>query len=98
MRLAMAAFLSALAPAAGLAGEAGEFMEHVKKIVFHKHEFDPVYAADELGDVAYYWAVLCYLFDLDPAAVLQDNIAKLRVRYPDGFTEEDSRERKDTDG
>ncbi|HDN05055.1 MAG TPA: nucleotide pyrophosphohydrolase, partial [Chloroflexi bacterium] len=37
--------------ALGLAGEAGEFANLVKKMTAHGHAFDPASLKDELGDV-----------------------------------------------
>lgn len=45
--------------ALGLCGEAGEVAEQVKKHFFHGHELDKRHMIEELGDVAWYLAVLC---------------------------------------
>ena len=43
--------------AMGLAGEAGECTDIIKKHLFHDHELDREHLAKELGDVAWYLAV-----------------------------------------
>ena len=44
--------------AMGIAGEAGEIVEHVKKGIFHKHGIDREKLAKELGDLQWYLAAL----------------------------------------
>jgi NTP pyrophosphatase (non-canonical NTP hydrolase) len=78
---------SLLNAALGLGGEAGEVQELVKKQVFHKRDFLKVEMTKEIGDVLFYldWvAALCGISLQDAA---DQNIAKLKERYPDGFVE-----------
>ena len=81
--------------ALGLAGEAGEFADMVKKHLHHGHKLDDDAAAKELGDVLWYVAEACTVLGLDLEDVAARNIEKLRARYPDGFSEERSRNRTD---
>lgn len=81
--------------AMGLAGETGELVDHIKKGVFHEHGIDRDYLAKELGDVLWYVAALCTKLGLSLEDVMTQNIAKLKARYPDGFSCEDSRNRRD---
>lgn len=81
--------------ALGLAGEAGEFADSVKKIEFHGHTLDQQALLHELGDVLWYVAQACTALDLDMSAVMEANIAKLRKRYPEGFSFERSINRQD---
>ena len=82
--------------ALGLAGEAGEVAELVKKGILHQHGLDRERLKKELGDVLWYAAALCTRLDLDMGAVMQANIDKLLERYPEGFSATDSRRRVDT--
>lgn len=84
--------------AVGLAGEAGEFCELVKKGIFHQHGFDRARAAKELGDVLWYVAALATRLDLSLADVMAANIEKLRTRYPAGYSPADSVRRVDVEG
>jgi NTP pyrophosphatase (non-canonical NTP hydrolase) len=63
----------------GLAGETGEAVEHIKKLlrdgVWRQDDF-----ADELGDVAYYWAALCVAAGRSPSDVLAASKAKIEAR------------------
>jgi NTP pyrophosphatase (non-canonical NTP hydrolase) len=84
--------------ALGLAGEAGEVADTVKKAVFHRHELNRDELIKELGDVLWYVAALCTTAGLDMGEVMQRNIDKLRTRYPDGYSAADSQRRVDVAG
>ncbi len=83
--------------AIGLAGEAGEVAELVKKGVFHQHGVDRTKLEKELGDVLWYVAALCTKAGIDMGDVMQKNIDKLRMRYPEGFSSVASQKRVDVD-
>jgi len=76
--------------ALGLCGEAGEVAEHIKKHVGHGHTLDIAALNKELGDVLWYLAVLADYFGLALGDVAEANIAKLKARYPAGFSSERS--------
>lgn len=84
--------------ALGIAGEAGEFADLVKKEVGHGHPVDRTKIAKELGDVLWYVATLADAYGLTLDEVARGNIAKLRSRYPEGFTSEASLARVDAHG
>lgn len=79
--------------ALGLNGEAGEVAEIIKKALFHGHDLDKDMLLKELGDVMWYVAVLADTLGLSLDEVGKENIAKLRRRYPEGFSSERSRNR-----
>lgn len=81
----------------GLAGEAGECADMVKKVLFQGHKLDKEHLAKELGDVAWYLAVTAEAIGYDLESVLQMNVDKLRKRYPDGFSAERSQNRAEGD-
>lgn len=81
--------------ALGLAGEAGEAIEHVKKHVFHGRALDREALAKEIGDVLWYLAALASGADLSLDACASGNVAKLAKRYPEGFTPQASIDRAD---
>lgn len=71
----------------GLAGEAGEFAELVKKLNWHGKPFTPelhAHMEKELGDIIFYWMMACQALHLDPNDVVKKNVAKLEARYPGG--------------
>ena len=69
----------------GLAGEAGEVCELIKKHMGHGAGLDLDRVCEELGDVLWYVSSLASLFGLTMDQVAEANIAKLQKRYPDGF-------------
>ncbi len=71
--------------ALGLAGEAGEAVELMKKHLHHDHPLDSARLKKELGDVLWYLSELCTLAGIELDDVASTNIAKLRARYPEGF-------------
>ena len=77
----------------GLAGETGEVADHIKKHLFQGHDLDEQELKQELGDVLWYVALLLDTTGLTLADVLEANIQKLSLRYPDGFSAEASRSR-----
>lgn len=81
--------------ALGLIGEAGEIAEDMKKHLYHEHELDHDALVKELGDVLWYLAVLAQEVGVELEEVATTNIAKLRLRYPDGFSPAHSMRRAD---
>lgn len=71
--------------AMGLAGEAGEVSEPIKKWLWHGHALDREKVLDELSDVLWYVALAADALDSDMGRLMEHNIAKLTQRYPDGF-------------
>lgn len=88
---------SLLNAALGLTGESGEVAEHVKKIVFHKHNPDMPAIESELGDILWYIVQMCDAIEISLEEIMTGNIKKLYERYPDGFDPERSRNRKEND-
>lgn len=81
--------------AMGLAGEAGEVVEMLKKSFYHGHDLSPAALAGELGDVLWYMARLADDFGLDMENIARLNVNKLKRRYPEGFSHDASRNRDD---
>lgn len=71
--------------ALGLAGEAGEVVDHIKKGIMHQRGIDLDKIKRELGDVSWYLAGLCTTLGLSLGDVMAVNVEKLRARYPDGW-------------
>src|SRR4030042_33420 len=76
--------------AIGITGEAGEIAELVKKGIFHRHAVGSIEFRKEIGDILWYVAALCTTLGLDLSEIMRENIEKLKVRYPNGFSVEDS--------
>jgi NTP pyrophosphatase (non-canonical NTP hydrolase) len=80
--------------ALGVAGEAGEFANKVKKGVYHQHGLTAGELGEELGDVLWYVARAAASLGLSLSSVAEENIRKLTKRYPDGFSAERSKNRE----
>lgn len=76
--------------ALGLAGEAGEVANKVKKQECHEHPDMEECITEELGDCLWYIAELCTALGVDMNRVAIDNILKLSNRYPEGYDSEAS--------
>ena len=63
----------------GLAGEAGEVVEHVKKRL-RDGRWEPDRIAEELGDLLYYWACLCAAVGRTPSDLLERSARKIADR------------------
>jgi len=81
--------------ALGVAGEAGEVADLVKKSVYHGHPMNYEALIKELGDVLWYVSQLAAWAGVDLEEVALININKLMKRYPNGFSQEASLERKE---
>lgn len=79
----------------GAYGEFSEVSELIKKHVFQGHELNREKVIEELGDTMFYLVNLATELDIDMTEVLQNNVDKLLVRYPEGFTAKASVERVD---
>ncbi|MEK6221443.1 MAG: nucleoside triphosphate pyrophosphohydrolase family protein [Chloroflexota bacterium] len=80
--------------ALGLAGEAGEFANLIKKLTAHGHAISTEKLVEELGDVLWYLSEAASACGLTLDNIAENNIAKLVERYPDGFSHESSINRK----
>lgn len=81
--------------ALGLAGESGEVADHLKKYIFQGHELDKQHLSKELGDISWYLATSAHALGIPLSTIFDENIAKLRKRYPEGFSMERSINREE---
>lgn len=79
----------------GISGEAGEVSDPIKKHLFHGHPLEIIKLLKELGDVLWYIAEIADAAGFTLEDVARWNIKKLEERYPDGFSEEASINRKE---
>lgn len=70
----------------GVAGEAGEVADLLKKYLGHGEKLDLVELTKELGDVLWYVTAIGLSVGVRLDDVMLANIAKLRARHPNGFT------------
>ena len=73
----------------GMVGEIGELNSLYQKI-YQGHTMDYDHAKKELGDLLWFVAEYCTANNWNLADVMQENIDKLRARYPEGFDVEHS--------
>ena len=81
----------------GLAGETGEFLDMVKKWIYHEKPLDSAHLEKELGDVMWYVAMICKAMNWSLDEVMKKNVEKLQARYPEGFDPVLSAHRKEGD-
>lgn len=85
----------------GMSAEGGEFNEVIKKMIFQGKEptaENIFHMKRELGDVMWYWMQSCIALNMDPYDVIEENIRKLKARYPGGeFSIQNSENREHGD-
>ena len=69
----------------GLSAEVGEVCSLHQK-THQGHAMNGVELRKEIGDVLWMVAELCDVYGYDMGAIAEENIAKLRRRYPAGFS------------
>jgi len=74
----------------GIAGEAGDVASCIKKTFAHDND-QRAGIRENIGDTLWYSAMICSFFNWDMQEILNENIKKLRERYPQGFTTENAR-------
>jgi NTP pyrophosphatase (non-canonical NTP hydrolase) len=86
----------------GIVTEAGELFDIFKRHHFYGQPFDTEHASEEIGDLSFYIAGLCHLLEGYGCPtwdqILEQNVAKLTARYPDGYTDQAAAERADKGG
>jgi NTP pyrophosphatase (non-canonical NTP hydrolase) len=69
----------------GITGEAGDVASCIKKTFAHDNDQrDGI--RENIGDTLWYAAMICNFFGWDMQEVLDENIEKLKKRFPKGFT------------
>lgn len=71
--------------ALGLAGETGELVDTIKKVVYHKRGGLQDKLVEEAGDVLFYLSQVLWDYNITLEQVMETNVAKLNRRYPNGF-------------
>ena len=81
----------------GMCGEAGEAIDLLKKHRAQGAALDVDRLTKEVGDCLWYIAEFAEASGVSLAEIAQRNIAKLKARYPEGFSEERSNNRAEGD-
>lgn len=69
----------------GLATEAGEVLDALKKHIFYGKPLDVVNFTEEVGDLFWYMALGCDEVGANFEDIMERNIAKLKARYGEKF-------------
>jgi NTP pyrophosphatase (non-canonical NTP hydrolase) len=69
----------------GITGEAGDVASCIKKTFAHDND-QRAGIRENIGDTLWYAAMICNFFEWDMQEVLDENIEKLKKRFPQGFT------------
>ena len=77
----------------GAATEAGELLEALRAVTIENKVFDEVNMREEVGDVFWYFAILADTCGFSFEEAQRVNIAKLRMRYGEKFSEFDANNR-----
>jgi NTP pyrophosphatase (non-canonical NTP hydrolase)/ribosomal protein L21E len=87
--------MDALHMAVGIAGEAGELLDAVKKYVVYNKAADIENIIEELGDLEFYMEGIRQNFGITRQQTIDANITKLGVRYAQGYSDKAAQERAD---
>lgn len=79
----------------GITSEAGEFADALKKHCIYGKPLDGNNIVEELGDLLWYISLACDSMEITMNEVMEMNVNKLKIRYPERFNEADAVERKD---
>ena len=80
----------------GLGGEVGELMDPVKKSMFYGKPLDVENIREEAGDLLWYIAgPLCRALNCTLEDLARQNVAKLKRRYPEKYTDQAAIDRAD---
>lgn len=81
--------------AIGIAGEAGELLDAVRKHVFDGQPLDEDNLKEEAGDIIFYLEALIQTMRTTVQEIITGNMAKLSKRYEGGYSDQQAQERKD---
>ena len=84
--------------AIGLAGEAGELLDAVRKHVFDGQPLDRENCIEEMGDLGFFYEAFLQIIGVTREEIEQRNTAKLSKRYEGGYTDQQAITRADKAG
>jgi len=76
----------------GMMGEVGELAGAIENWIQYNRGLDLVNIKEELGDLMWYVALMCNASGISLGEVMEKNIAKLRKRYPEKYSDHDAAE------
>jgi NTP pyrophosphatase (non-canonical NTP hydrolase) len=81
--------------AIGIAGEAGELADAIKKVWVYNQPINFKNIVEELGDLEWYMQALRNMLGIERQDTIDANVAKLNKRYADGYSDEAAQKRAD---
>lgn len=81
--------------AVGIAGEAGELLDAIKKTWIYGKPLDRENLIEECGDALFYISALLDNCGSNLQEAMYENMVKLNKRYPSGYTDQAAQERAD---
>ena len=69
----------------GIAGEAGDVASCIKKTFAHQND-QKLGIRENIGDTLWYAAMICNFFNWNLNEILEENVDKLKKRFPHGFS------------
>lgn len=79
--------------AMGMATEAGEFLDQMKRHIYYGRPLDLVNVIEEVGDSTWYERIALDEAGIEYLEAIALNVRKLRARFPDRFTEGNATDR-----
>ncbi len=79
----------------GMSGEMGELLDAVKKAVIYRKPLDLVNVVEELGDIEFYMQRFRTILTIAREDTLRANVAKLKKRYGDSYSDSAAQLRAD---
>lgn len=81
--------------AVGVAGEAGELLDAVKKAWVYNKPLDRENVVEELGDICWYLQLIQNTLGITDEEIMSHNGRKLNKRYTDGYSDAAAQARAD---
>ena len=78
-----------------LNSESGELSDSIVKHLCYGQQLDTENIKEECGDLLWYISLILEKLNTTMEECMVDNIEKLKIRYPEKFTEKDAKDRKD---
>lgn len=87
--------LDLLHSAVGASGEAGEYLDAAKKAWVYNKPLDLQNMREEVGDMLFYIQMFCNTTGTDIISLIEQNVVKLKIRYPVGYSDQHAQARAD---
>lgn len=88
-------YMDLIHAALGASGEVGELTDAIKKHVIYEQPLDVANIVEEIGDTLWYLALMLTHLGYDMEFVMEQNIAKLKKRYPEKYSDQAAQARAD---